>query len=129
MSIGTYDTTETNISIIEDNLTDTNYILIKCSFLMETQAKGVFLAFMFLNEHEEIDFSKTVYFPVERSLVSQGIKRNIRQGSYRILSYDIEEDIHIQHYGLPATVSTVTVTVGMDVYSKYFAAQQSCYLQ
>ena len=123
MSIGTYDTAETNIGIIEDNLTDTNYSLIKCSFLMETQAKGVFLAFMFLNKHEETDFSKTVYFPVERNIVSQGIKRNIPQGSYRILSYDIEEDIHIQYYGLPATVSTVTVTVGMDVYSKYFAAQ------
>ena len=80
---------------------------------------------MFLNEHEEIDFSKTVYFPVERSLVSQCIKRNIPHGSYRILSYDIESDNQIQHYGLPATVSTVSVTVGMDVYSKYFAAQQT----
>ena len=41
---------------------------------METRAKGVLLAFMFLNEHVEIDLSKTVYFPVDMSLVSPGIK-------------------------------------------------------
>ena len=77
---------------------------------------------MFLTEHEEIDFTNTVCFPVEMSLVSKGIKRNIVQGKYRILSYDIEIDNHIQQYGLPATVSTVSVP-GMDVYSKQYAAQ------
>ena len=104
MSTGRYDTTDTNISIIQRNVSDTNSILIKCSFLSETKAKGVLLAFMYLNENDEIYFSKTVYFPVERSLVSQGIKRSFPQGTYRILSYDIEEDNHIQDYGLPATV-------------------------
>ena len=114
MSTGSYDITETNISIIQSNFSNTNSILIKCSFLMESRAKGVLLAFMFLNENDEIDFSKTVYFPVEMSLVSQGIKRNIPEGTYRILSYDIEEDNNIQYYGLPATVSTVSVH-GIDI--------------
>ena len=80
---------------------------------METRAKGVLLAFMYLTEYDGIDFSKTFYFPVNVSLVSQGIKRNIPQGTYRILSYDIEEDNQIQRYGLPATVSTLSVP-GMD---------------
>ena len=114
MSTGTYDTTGTNISIIQRNVSDASSILIKCSFLMEARAKGVLLAFMHLNEHNDIDFSKTVYFPVEMSLVSQGIKRNIPQGIYRILSYDIEEDNHIQYYGLPATKSTFSMH-GMDI--------------
>ena len=108
-STGTYDTTETNVSIIQRNFSDDNSILIKCSFLMDTRAKGVLLAFLYLKENDEIDFSKTVYFPVERSLVSQGIKRNIPQGTYKILSYDIEEDNHIQYHGFPATVSTVSL--------------------
>ena len=81
---------------------------------METRAKGALLAFMYLNEHDDIDFSRTFYFPVERSLVPQGIKRNIPQGTYRILSYDIEKDNHIQDYGLPATKSTVSMH-GMDI--------------
>ena len=80
---------------------------------METRAKGVLLAFMYLTEYDGIDFSKTFYFPVNVSLVSQGIKRYIPQGKYRILSYDIEEDNQIQRYGLPATVSTLSVP-GMD---------------
>ena len=81
---------------------------------MEARAKGVLLAFMYLNKHDDIDFSRTFYFPVEMSLVSQGIKRNIPQGSYRILSYDIEENNYIQYYGLPAIKSTFSMH-GMDI--------------
>ena len=114
MSTGTYDTTGTHIGIIQRNVSDTSSILIKCSFRMETQAKGVLLALMYLNEHDDIDFSKAIYIPVEMSLVSQGIKRNIPEGTYRILSYDIEEDNYIQYYGLPATKSTFSMH-GMDI--------------
>ena len=80
---------------------------------MQTQAKGVLLAFINLNERHENDFTKAVYFSIEMRLVSQGSKRNSPQGKYRILSYDIEKD-NIQGYGLPATVST-DYEHGMDV--------------
>ena len=114
MFTGTYDPIETNISVIQRTFSDTYSIHIKCLFRMATQAKGVLLTFMYLNENDEIDFSKSFYFPVELSLILQGINRDILQGNYRVLLFYIENDYHIQYNGLPVTISTVSVP-GMDM--------------
>ena len=91
------------------NNTDVTFVLVKCLFLRNTIAKGVFLAFMFLNENNETDFYKSHYYPIAKYLASKGITRNIPRGNYRLLSFDIEEDNDIQNTGCPATTATVTI--------------------
>ena len=87
----------------------TNFSYDNSTHFSQTRAKVVLLDFMNLNKHDENDFTKAVYFSMEMRLVSQGSKRNIPQGKYRILSYYTEEDDNIQGYGLSATLSIVYV--------------------
>jgi len=85
-----------------------NNIYVKCLFIMDSQATGVFLAFMYLNENDGIDFSRSLYFPIERSSAYHGIMRKIPAGTYKILSYDIEKNNQVQQ-GFPATISNISV--------------------
>ena len=109
--LGTYDVLGVNATILQRNYTDgdVTLILVKCFILKNTKAKGVFSALMYLNENYEIDFYKSHYYPIEKSLVSKGITRNIPRGNYRLLSFDIEEDNRIQNIGCPATTTTVSI--------------------
>ena len=100
-----------NATILQRNYSDgdVTLILVKCFFLKNTTAKGVFSAFMYLNENDEIDFYKSHYYPIEKTLASKGITRNIPMGNYRLLSIDIEEDNSIQNIGCPATTTSVSI--------------------
>jgi len=89
-------------------------ILVKCLFLSNTRAKGVFLALMYLNENNEIDFSRSLYTSIEVTMASKGIAKNVSQGTYRVLAFDIEEDNQIQKMGLPATMTTIAIE-GKDI--------------
>ena len=91
------------------NNRDVTFVLVKCLFLRNTIAKGVFFVFMFLNENNETDFYKSYYYPIAKNLASKGITRNIPCGNYRLLSFDIGEDNDIQNTGWPATTTTVSI--------------------
>ena len=86
-SLGTYDVLGINATIQERNYTnnrDVTFALVKCLFLRNILAKGVFLAFVFLNENNETDFYKSHYYPITKILASKGITTNIPRGNYRL---------------------------------------------
>ena len=86
---------------------DSNAVQISSSFIGNSEAKGVLYAFMYTDNG--VDFSKSLYFPVSRQLATDGVTIEIPRGSYRVLSYDIESNIHLQRKGPPADADVLLV--------------------
>ena len=89
---------------------DSNAVQIISSFIENSEAKGVLYAFMYTdNKNVSVDFSKSLYFPVSRQLATDGVTIEIPSGSYRVLSYDIESNNHLQSKGPPADADVLLV--------------------
>ena len=104
---GTFDVVYTSAETISP---DSNAVQVISSFIENSEAKGVLYVFMYTdNNNVSVDFSRSLYFPVSRLLATDGITIAIPRGSYRVLSYDIESNNHLQRKGPPADADALLV--------------------
>ena len=97
----------TSVEIISP---DYNAVQVISSFIENSEAKGVLYVFMYTDiNNVSVDFSKSLYFPVSRLLATDGVTIAIPRGSYRVLSYDIESNNHLQRKGPPADAHALLV--------------------
>ena len=97
--IETFDVYETRAEMHSSNT-----VLLNTSFILDSFSKGVLYAFMYIDDNDDIDFSKSVYIPESKIKAASGTFQTVPGGRYRILSFDIESNYHIQSQGFAADV-------------------------
>jgi len=104
--LDTFNVAETDFQMVRPSL---YLVYLVSTFQTYATAKGVLIVFLYKQEDDNIDFSRSWYFPVSKELASDGIYRSLPEGTYRMQSYDIDANNLIQGHGGPAHVSTVHV--------------------
>ena len=83
----TFDIKDSNIT------TATNAVDIIISYIANTLARGVLVVLLHIIDGGGVDLGRSVYGVLERvELTSNNHFSNISNGTYRVLSYDVEND-------------------------------------
>ena len=97
-----------------------NEVSYRSTFCEGTSAQGVFCIFLYLTD-DFVDFLKSQFYILSKENARNGtiLSENITNGTYYVLSYDIESNGEIQKKGIPAHSTKLTINgsyIGMFVY-------------
>lgn len=98
--IATYDVQGIQVMLVSDNA-----VAVASHFIYMSQARGVLYAFIYIGDSETVDFERSVYIPVVKSVAENGtLFLNISRGNYSVFAYDIEFTGNLQNSSLPAAI-------------------------
>ena len=81
-----------------------NTVLLNTTFVAGSAAKGVLYTFVYIDDNNVIDFTRSVYYLESKLNAVKGTYHTVLDGTYRILSFDIESNYSIQSQGYAADV-------------------------
>ena len=84
---------------------------IRTKYFEYSTAIGALYIFIFINEDRLIDFSRSLYLPLNRSSSHYYTLPDISSGLYQVLVYDIESDVTLyDRLSYPAYTNIITIS-------------------
>ena len=83
-------------------------------FLQNSAVGGVLYVFIYIDEQGNVNFSKSIYYPVCREEAISGVDKIVPNGTYRLLSFDIEENYALRMDSSPAYINNQFVIDDSD---------------
>ena len=107
--IETFDVINTTVEPI-----DRERVYLMSFFLQNSAAGGVLYVFIYIDEQGNVNYSKSIYYPVCREEATSGVDKTVPNGTYRLLSFDIEVNYALRMDSSPAYINNEFVLDDSD---------------
>lgn len=106
MHAGTYDVN----GITVENSSQPNTMELGASFVQDSPSQGVLFVLLWTEDGGGVDYSRSMFLAVRKSMADEHVRGNITRGHYTVLAFDIEEDGRVESgQNSPAAMKNVSI--------------------